>query len=307
VNGRLIAPAPTWPATCGACIEASDCCGAAEACAEDPACRAFVDCVADDHGPHAALRCGHDIPLASAYWPALRGCLEESCRLECLSANWSCNEDYDWPEPVSAGGIVSLHTIAAEEGYIPDGVARACDGPSCAAVIAEAASDEGVGIVYLDVPFTFEGYFELDTDVFYPLRLYTPPVWRDRDVTTLALSIETFASLAADVGEPIEPGMGRLVLLGHDCIDGAASGVSVTLSSNGITDPPKAYYVGDNGPLVGATETTAEGLVLWLNVPPGTVTYTGTVVQTGETVFLSSVQVDADAHTFVYAYPKTKP
>jgi hypothetical protein len=130
---------------------------------------------------------------------------------------------------------------------------------------------EADGVVRFDVSSAFDGYVQLNAEGYDPTMIFLPPV-------TEALSLGQFplttmvatAVLGGQLGKPLLPNTGRVLVTTTGCDKQTASGV--TLSGENMGDDAAVFYAVGGFPSFTASETDSSGFAGFVNVLPGSVT-----------------------------------
>jgi len=247
------------------------CVADAPACSGDgcdaPADPTNFSCAAD-------AECGGSAPV----------CMHGSCVPSTVAERFMCDdqEPSDPPETIRYGfRVIEFVTQAPPK----DVVARACrnNDVECSDPVAMFTDTEATGMVELDLPYGFSGYFDVTSDALHALSYLTKPLRQDtQDRDLQVASPSTLDVLASVAGYPFEPDKGVVLIEAFDCSNSPAGGVHF-VESRGTSHP---FYFVNHLPNAEAAETVydAENDVAdggFLNISPGFVTFTASFGKDG--------------------------
>ena len=176
---------------------------------------------------------------------------------------------------------------------------------SCASPLTGMIASNAEGYVSVPVTAGFDGYLKTSFSGGPPTYCFiNPPVIDStpRDDTDLVTTFdyEVIAKETVD-GGAINPAYGTVFSNVGDCNGNNGEAVSVTLD-NHDANTTIAYQI--NGlPTVGATQTDSSGNVVVINVPPGNVTLTATLVSTGQRIGEATGFVRGGAFSYIFVVP----
>jgi len=199
--------------------------------------------------------------------------------------------------------VVEFVTRKAPEGL----VVLACRNNDvvCADPSARYEDTNGTGLVELDLPFGFMGFFEVKSKVTLPALSYlTKPVLEDRrDRDLQVASAKTVEGLAAIANMPFDETKGIVMIEAFDCTRMPAEGVHFTEAKGGST----AFYLVNHVPNAEVTASVydkdnnvADGG--FLNVMPGYVTFSAYYGKDGPLLGEFNAAVRASTVTFIDMY-----
>jgi hypothetical protein len=183
--------------------------------------------------------------------------------------------------------------------------------PLCSSPIAAASITDDAGIAQVTVPGSFAGLYQMTRPDVLPLLLYPGRfIAGDTRVTyaqgvidqTEVVGVGAAAGVTANT-DP-DAGLGHLFVSALDCNDRRASGVSFSLGD--IEAGVRTYLV--NGlPNLTATQTAADGVGGFVNVPEGSVIVSAALASQGQQALGSlNVYVKAATVTLVLVRARTR-
>lgn len=172
-----------------------------------------------------------------------------------------------------------------------------CDSPVTRAVDAEAT-----GILRFQVPYGFEGYFMIESDVTMPFvmeftkALVEPLINREVRVA----DYKTIEQLTAVTSAPVDLEQGIVIVEAYDCQGGPQGGVHFKAASAAALP----FYLVNLLPNLEATttvhdETSGYAVGGFFNVPPGLVLITAEVGVDGPMIDTHNAHVRSGAMTFL--------
>lgn len=233
---------------------------------------------------------------------------------------WGC---LDEPAPTpSADPFDVTWQIVTNAALAPavGATARACGrlDVACDEPLAPAAAVDAEGKVTLQVPGTFNGYFEIRNEspdpakAFVPLNVFVPTselvrggaeprrliVFRGSEVLALA-------SFVGGSFSPDTPPNAFLLATALDCLGSAAGGVSFSLTPESLRSPQTgSFYTGEDSlPSMTATETVARGLFAMTNLNAGAPTLAGTLNEGRRPLALTSALTRDGQMTQIFVGP----
>jgi len=183
--------------------------------------------------------------------------------------------------------------------------------PACASPVSGPTTSDDAGIARLMVPGAFTGFYSLTeassvSSFFYPgnrLLAGEPSVTFPTSETTEESFSELQAALNIDVNQDVDAGPGTVSLTQYDCNDRHASGVAFTVTPS----PTHTLYLVNGFPSSTATQTSADGVGVLVNVPAGGASITSTLVgQNNRVVGTANVVVRSGSLTLVYLRPRAR-
>jgi hypothetical protein len=150
------------------------------------------------------------------------------------------------------------------------------------------------------LPQGFNGYFQISNPATMPALYFLS---RTLVADTVAwsptvLSQDTVSRLASAAGATLSPNAGLIIAAVRDCAGNPIAGVTVS-SSDGLS---LRYYVVNDLPVLAATETTAQGVVGFANVPATTVVLSART-KAGKVLPPVSLRVNAGSISLVELRP----
>lgn len=228
--------------------------------------------------------------------------------------DWSCLDNPEWARADRAELEYTGKAVAAVGGEPMAGVEfEVCpdaSDASCANPVVEG--ETGTDGTFTGTISTgedrlgFDGYARVKgDDVVDTLVFFHPPITENKDAPDRAPLVtrdlfETFAT--AGMGKSPNPERGHLALEALDCSWSRAGGVTFEIDT-GDAETTEAYLRGGTTPDATAERTDGSGLGGFVDVPPGEVTVTARVAETGEYVGEVDVFVEAGAVSEVAVAP----
>lgn len=202
-------------------------------------------------------------------------------------ARWSCLEKAAAAPPASGmfqAPFIVQHLVTQQP--LPGVHARLCRriDVTCAAPLGDDLVTDESGQVTFSVPGGFDGYVAFDgPDIIHGLFFFNPPVAADLPQAMISIgSTQVIALLALQAGAVQDPDRGVVLLGARDCTGAPAPGVTFTVSGS---DPAAVPFYSEQGlPSGTAQQTDSAGYGGLLNAPAGSVTFTATVVETGQRI-----------------------
>lgn len=268
-------------AECVACAETA--CGEQlSTCERDPECAELGRCFAEGFGPARRAACYGLHPGVAPAHLAVGTCVGQSCTAPCGNGHiWSClDERVPATQPVKPTFQVRLRLFDVVNQQPLSGLSvRACSrvswsDPDCASNLNAADTSDASGVAQLDLRFPllaarqpWDGFFLIDAPAIYPdLAVYTQPLTAGVEVAVPIVTRGSLEQLFRAYGITQAPERGILAASVIDCVGISAAGVRFELDTAGAE---RFYTTG--GLLLdrSATETSADGIVVFTNVSPG--------------------------------------
>jgi hypothetical protein len=211
-----------------------------------------------------------------------------------------------WPAPIAGTVTATLTTTDLITGEpmsgVPGRVCRKLDATCTDPVLAGLVSD-ATGRIIITVPQGFDGYLELTaTGAMRGSYFFSPPLTADREIPSVpilqASALTTFATLA---GANLMADRGQLMVGAHSCVGQPAEGVSFSSVEGDASTV--AFYMIKSIPSTKQSATDTSGRGGLLNLPPGSVTLTGRLASTGQTLGTLSVFARAGELTYTALVP----
>lgn len=218
--------------------------------------------------------------------------------------DWSCLENTTWARAESATLEYTGRATGALDGEPLAGVDFEVCGdtadPSCSSPVLNGTTG-GDGTFTGTLPMGddrggFDGYARVTggEDVVDLLVFFNPPITENdgAPVATPVITQSAFERIAEmTIGERPNPDRGHLALEALDCSWSSAAGVTFEIeTADGQTT--EAYLRGGMMPDTSADRTDGSGMGGFLNVPPGDVTVTAKIAESGEVVGTVDVFVE---------------
>ncbi len=193
-----------------------------------------------------------------------------------LGPEWSClNRAVAPPSVPTFSGTVprvvfSIQVVDLSTGQIyPDAQVRACGlaDINCDAPVTDVLSVDAEG--WVDVPLfqSFTGFLEITSPDMVPYLFYlTEPLAPSSTIEypLAVVSLVSLGPLVQLVGVDPQAGTGVIAVRVFNCTGDTASGASLTTQTPGVP-----WYFVDGLPTGMGSETGAEGIAGYVNVPPG--------------------------------------
>jgi hypothetical protein len=229
----------------------------------------------------------------SAAYHALDDCAVESCGAACaVGADWGCLGHF--VEPVASTERVTgtLTVVGAITQTVPipgvQVVGCGADDGDCVSPLTPVVTTGSNGVATLTLPTVgstgemtrFEGYLQItdpSNQLATDLVFVNPETSQPGSVSTVIMAPTTLAQdLGQEVGVTVDVTQGALLLTAVDCANRPAPGVTFQVQAGQVQ--PRVYYTVNTALSASATETDANGTALVVNVPPGGVTVTASLV-----------------------------
>ena len=219
---------------------------------------------------------------------------------------WSCLGHVVWPTPGPGTVTATLTTTdlitSRPVPGVPARVCRKLDTACADPVLTDLVSD-AAGRLVIVVPQGFDGYVELSaTGAMRGSYFFYPPLTSDREIPAVpilqATELATFASLA---GANLMAERGHLMVGARSCVGLPVEGVSFSSLEGDASTAPFYMILGIPSSKQPATDTSGWGGLL--NLPPGSVTLTGRLAATGQSVGTLSVFARAGELTYTALVP----
>ncbi|HKU38485.1 MAG TPA: hypothetical protein VJR89_10070 [Polyangiales bacterium] len=289
--------------------------------ASDPQCDSNADCVASGLGARCEQRVcvGRAASRSDGVSSAPSSCLSDSqcknrdapvcmrgtCVSQDLAERWLCEprEAVDESQVIHYSFQVLEFISRKSPGNVKVLACRTND-VSCQNPVASFVDQKGDGLVELELPAGFSGFFEVKSDAVTALSYLTKPLThdlRDRDLQVSAPT--TLKLLAMTDGTEFDEDRGLALVEAFDCSGTPAGGVHFEESKGSS----KSFYIIDNTPNSAAElsvydpiHDVADGG--FINVEPGFVTFRARWGVDGPVLGEFNAQVRANTFTFVDMY-----
>jgi len=203
------------------------------------------------------------------------------------AADWSCLDDPAAVAPAAASTGNVRYSVPVRSLFglpITNLVTHVCVPADvmCSAPLSEVRGLDAEGLLIVNVPVAFNGYFELLADNHLPSVFYMrKPIMRDTIDTSPVLAVPTagVAQIAALVNVEVVSDFGILVATALDCRGERAPGVELSNNLGG-----RIFYVIDGLPNASASGTDSQGLGGFVNVPPRLVELSAAVAADGRLI-----------------------
>jgi hypothetical protein len=247
--------------------------------------------------------CTDDAQCTSAAAPR---CMHSECVASTVAERFLCSPEED-SEAASENVHYSFQVVEFISRKAPQNlVVTACrsNDVTCDDPSARFEDTAGTGLVELDLPYGFLGYFEVKSDALPALSYLTKPLKADRvDRDLQVASDTTVQALASVAGIPYEPSKGIAMVEAFNCDQTPAGGVHF-LESKGSATP---FYLVNHLPnsevnlsVYDANNNVADGG--FLNVQPGFVTFTARYGVDGPMLGEFNASVRASTVTYIDMY-----
>jgi hypothetical protein len=321
---------PVNAGDCQACVAANGC-SAAVACATNLDCQSHALCRENCVTGDCVGACNAAYPAGDVLYNAYTNAIGGACATDCrIGNNWTCAGHVTWPTTRADTRVLDVTLTNPEQGPLPAGLTvKLCDAVDTACAVpvgGQVAMTNGTtSMTFVDAGptaingrnFGLNGYLDVSApNIDPPPVMPTLAYWGfplSEANAVLATSFPVFSRLemnsllgSAGDGNAVADGAGQIGAVALDCIGNQAPGVVVvaTTASGAILRP---YYFRAMSMLVQSDATDRDGLVLFANVPPGTVTLTATPSGFDAPVSTERVFVRAGAVTEVGLAPTPAP
>ena len=222
------------------------------------------------------------------------------------SGPWSCLGQVSWPTSTAGTVTATLTTTDLVTGQPISGVpGRACRklDTTCADPVLTGLVSDATGRIIVTVPQGFDGYLELTaTGAMRGSYFFYPPLTSDREIPSVpVLQMSALTTFAALVGVNLMAERGHLLVGARSCLGQPAEGLS--FSSVEGDAATAAFYMIKSIPSTKQPATDTSGWGGLLNLPPGSVTLTGRLATTGQTIGTLSVLARAGELTYTALVP----
>lgn len=229
-----------------------------------------------------------------------------ACVSKELAARWLCppKDEADDESDVIHYSIQVLEFISRKSPGHVSALACRTNDVNCSAPVASFVDEKGDGLVELDLPNGFSGFFEVKSDALTALSYLTKPLThdlRDRDLQVSAPS--TLKLLASIDGTKFDDERGLALVEAFDCSGTPAGGVHFEESKGNS----KSFYIVDNTPNSAATVSVYDSVHDvadggFINLEPGFITFRARWGVDGPLLGEFNAQVRANTFTFVDMY-----
>jgi hypothetical protein len=234
-------------------------------------------------------------------------CMHGTCVANGIADRWVCAPDTapdNPPEMIHYSFQVLEFVSRKPPAHI---VALACRGNdvACSAPVARWEDPDGSGMVEMDLPYNFLGFFQVQSDALVALSYLTKPLRadkHDRDLQVVAQSTVDLLA-AVDGTTSFAPSAGLVLVEAFDCAHMPGAGVHFEESKGGATP----FYIVNRVPnsqvntsVYDPDNDVADGG--FINVEPGFVTFTARLGQSGPEIGEFNANVRAGAVTFIDMY-----
>ncbi|MFS8066796.1 MAG: hypothetical protein ACMG6S_10530 [Byssovorax sp.] len=230
-------------------------------------------------------------------------CLERVCqpKVEVVDPKWGCLGNV---APPMGGSMVTVAVKLLDlvsSAPLKQVTARLCSkyDPLCSSPLgtSEIGAD---GAVSATVASNFEGYFDVQAPGYIPSLVFIDPVATAFNPEIFMLPPAIADTLATGAGVTVDPMLGFVLAATVDCTLKVSGGVSVSISPS---DKETGFYVIASGVSPGATTTDSTGNAGFVNVAPGTPTFTSTRGPDGEKIGAETTLVRAGSVTYLILPP----
>ncbi|HVU05416.1 MAG TPA: hypothetical protein VHE30_26900 [Polyangiaceae bacterium] len=220
---------------------------------------------------------------------------------------WRCLDEPEQPTTDAPGPFhVTFHLSDILSQTPQVGVtARACKklDVDCELPQSDSLVTDENGDVTLDLARGFNGYVEFTGGAIMPgLYFPNPPVHEDESrISVQAVTPGIVGALTKSLGSPQDPALGLMLLNALTCDGTGAPHVSYT--ATGTAAGAVTFYAIGGLPAANAIETDSSGFGGFVNVPPGTVPVTATILPEGRELATVSLLVRANTITYGHLVP----
>lgn len=285
--------------------------------------------------PASSLQCDADADCAKRGF-ASAACVEHACVVAdagtpdattdagsgdaadgAFPPGWECLADTAFPTPTGDPTTLAqpyenvIGSVPIEGIYV-----RPCAplDPTCAMPLADAALTDDSGTATFTLPNGYEGYLETSWDAGIDSLIYVnPPLFSSApqytiDMVTKALfdQLIVLTAKTRDGGPMmVDPTAGHVFVFVqgcsfHDVSSGGVAGVTISFDRMG---PNTAYAYLLGGVPSSSDRTDSSGNYVLVNMPPGPVTATATIADTGQRIGVASGLVRQGAITYLHLVP----
>lgn len=202
-------------------------------------------------------------------------CVESFCQ---VTDPWSCVAH----PPISgkSGGTVDVDfsLFDAVKMTSVEGVESAVCGKldlECTSPVLKVKTDAN-GSAHFSMPTGFDGYVQLSAEGYDSTMIFLPPATENVSLGRFPLTtMVATAVLGGQLGKPLLPGTGRVLMTVTGCDKQTVAGV--TLTGENMGQDAQGFYATGGLPSFSASETDDSGFAGFVNVSPGQIAIDGTL------------------------------
>lgn len=230
-------------------------------------------------------------------------CVDGVCQADPV---WGCLGHVTLPPAASGQFTATIHLRDLITGApIPGVSGRVCEklDVTCQMPLGAEVTAGDSGDLRLPVPGGFAGYVEMRAPDKMPgIYFFNPPVDADREVPAVPLLDQNLvAQLAMLNGRDLSADRGHVLLGGYDCQHMPAQGMRLATDDADATSSD--FYVVNNVPKAGAMATDSSGRGGFINLKPGIVTLTASLLADSRKIATVSLYVRAGTITYTSIVP----
>jgi hypothetical protein len=230
---------------------------------------------------------------------------------------WECLANVQWPTPTMMPMVLSqpLEDVLSTT-PLPGVSMRPCGAadPDCTSPVGAATVSDDAGVGHFPLLNGFDGYVDVRREGGVPALVYvTPPLFSTANQYTADLITNSLfnqlvgLTVSTRDGGPvgIDPSAGHIFVYAEGCdwqsnLSKGASGVSFAFDRTG-PNVGQAYFVGN---VPGNTDRTdGSGTFVLVNMPPGPITLTAKLADSGLRVGSVAAYVRKGAATYLHVVP----
>ena len=217
---------------------------------------------------------------------------------------WACLTQP--PEPTNSVTVtVELKTLDLISKEIIPGVRLtlcAKMDATCQSPIGKTYESNQAGMIKVDMPVGFDGYFQTEGDGLYPMLFFPPSTRQQRAPGMLPMvKANFFGTMFSQVGGPVAADRTVIMTTALDCEGKPAAGMVLTAD---VADDRTVGYVIQGGlPSRTATATDGDGSGGFVNIKPGNAVITSTMASTNQKIGMVGVQTRTGYITMVLVMP----
>ena len=320
--GDLTTPTPTASASACTQCAANNCCVQEQACASNEDCRRIRECLRDHNSADAVSNCtAVRYPAGTDDWQHFDACITATCAQECaLGTLWSCVGHVKAPLATSDTVTVTytFTDAQAQSHGVADLRMRGCrtNDVTCVTPVTATSISDATGTASLVLPTAgpggartgFDGYIEIidPKNVYITSLLFSGvPIVEDVSLRKVVLIASAdLAALTKFAGIVPDPQHGYVASAVTDCA--ARLAPRATVVTDTFDTLTKGFYTRSGIFSPGSTDTDAQGLVAFVNVPAGLLTMKATSEDIGRVTSVVSASVRPGALSLVQLTPTSR-
>jgi hypothetical protein len=174
---------------------------------------------------------------------------------------------------------------------------------SCTDALSGVVTSDAQGAMVFDVPSAFDGYVRFESaDISPTLYFFNPPVAQDLSNVSVSLaSPTTVGLLALQAGAQQSAERGLILISVLDCAGAPAGGIQLSAAPTDTQVVP--FYAQQGLPSGSARATDSSGYGGFLNVAPGSVTFSASLASTRRAMDQLTVLVQPNTATVTSLVP----